>query len=80
MLPACCIEVSFQQSQILQTSRLYVAFRSAQELRIHILMEWVSMAEQMHPSQILPSAMQVVRYNNVKHITAGVIEQRGSVL
>ncbi|CAI9547889.1 unnamed protein product [Staurois parvus] len=37
-----------------------------------ILMEWVSMSEQLHPSLTTPSAMQSVRYNGVKHTATGL--------
>ncbi|CAI9540979.1 unnamed protein product, partial [Staurois parvus] len=37
--------------------KLHVAFRLAQQC-IESFMEWVSMAEQLHPSLTLPSAMQ----------------------
>ncbi|CAI9555327.1 unnamed protein product [Staurois parvus] len=35
-------------------------------------MEWVSMAEQLHPSLTSPSAMQSVGYSGVKHATTGL--------
>ena len=35
-------------------------------------MERVSMAEQLHPSHILASAMQSVGYSGVKHAATGL--------
>ncbi|MED6275703.1 hypothetical protein CHARACLAT_029113 [Characodon lateralis] len=49
------------QSQSLQTSKGHMAFRLAQEQSIQSSMEWVSIAEQLHPSHISQSARQSVR-------------------
>ncbi|MEQ2253397.1 hypothetical protein ILYODFUR_031700 [Ilyodon furcidens] len=49
------------QSQSLQTSKTHMAFRLAQEQSIQSSMEWVSIAEQLHPSHISQSPRQSVR-------------------
>lgn len=46
------------QSQLLQTSKLHVAFRLAQDQYVESFMEWVSMAEQRILTS--PSTMQSV--------------------
>ncbi|KAL0165431.1 hypothetical protein M9458_041184, partial [Cirrhinus mrigala] len=45
---------NFLQSHSLQTCKLHVAFRLAQEQCTESFMEWVSMAEQLHPSHTSP--------------------------
>ena len=40
--------------QSLQTSKLHMALRLAQEQFIESFVEWVSMAEQLHPSHTSP--------------------------
>ncbi|CAI9564583.1 unnamed protein product, partial [Staurois parvus] len=44
------------ESIAIKTSKFYVAFRLAQQC-IESFMEWVSVAEQLHPSLTSPSAM-----------------------
>ncbi|CAI9601744.1 unnamed protein product, partial [Staurois parvus] len=49
------------RESIAKSSKLHVAFRLAQQQSVESFMEWVSMAEQLHPSLTSPSAMQSVR-------------------
>jgi len=53
-------------SQSLQTSKLHVAFGLAQEQCVESFMEWVSMAEQLHPSHTSPSEKQTIGCSGVK--------------
>ncbi|CAI9558849.1 unnamed protein product, partial [Staurois parvus] len=53
----------------LQTSS---GFRLAQQQCVESFMEWVSMAEELHPSLTSPSAMQSVGCSGVKHATTGL--------
>ncbi|CAI9567373.1 unnamed protein product, partial [Staurois parvus] len=48
-------------------SKFHVAFRLAKQQCVESFMEWVSMAKQLHPSLISPSAMQSVGCSGVKH-------------
>ena len=59
----------FLLSQSLQTSKLHVVFRLAQE---QSFMEWVSMAKQLHPSHTSASAMQSDGCSGVKHVATGL--------
>jgi len=52
--------VNFLQSQSLQTSKLHVAFKLAQEQCVESFMEWVSMAEQLHLSEVQCRASNAV--------------------
>ncbi|CAI9614120.1 unnamed protein product, partial [Staurois parvus] len=45
----CTVRRSRQLSAELKTSKVHVAFRIAQQQCIESFMEWVSMAEQLHP-------------------------------
>ena len=68
-----CAEVTnFLQSQSLQTSKLHVAFRLAQEQCVESFIEWVSMAQQPHPSHTSASAMQTIRCSGVTHAATGL--------
>ena len=67
-----CIVANFLQSQSLQTSKLHVAFRLAQQQCVESFMEWVSMAEQLHPSHTSPGAMQSVGCSGVNHAATGL--------
>ncbi|CAI9578858.1 unnamed protein product, partial [Staurois parvus] len=51
---------------------LHVAFRLAQQQCVESFMERVSMAEQLHPSLISPSAMQSVRCRGINHVATGL--------
>ncbi|CAI9549458.1 unnamed protein product [Staurois parvus] len=56
---------------IAKASKLGVAFRLAQEC-VESFMEWVSMAEQLHPSLASPTAMQCGRCSGVKDAATGL--------
>ncbi len=45
---------------------------SSKKQCIESFMEWVFMAEQLHPSHTSPSAMQSVEFRGVKHATTGL--------
>ena len=65
---------NFLQRQLLQTSKLDVAVRLAQEQRVESFMEWVSMAEQLHPSHTSPNAMQSIECSGVKPLDSRAAE------
>ncbi|CAI9601122.1 unnamed protein product, partial [Staurois parvus] len=46
--------------------KLCVAFRLAQQQYVESFMEWIYMAEQLHPSRTSPSAMQSVVCSGLK--------------
>ncbi|CAI9598776.1 unnamed protein product [Staurois parvus] len=57
---------------IVKTSKLGVAFRIAHQQCVESFMEWVSMAEQLHPSLTSPSAKQSIGCRGVKHAATGL--------
>ncbi|KAI2655906.1 Alanine--tRNA ligase [Labeo rohita] len=63
---------SAMKCQSLQTSKLHVAFRLAQEQCAESFVEWV-FHEQLHPSHTSTSATQSVGCSGVKHTTTGLL-------
>lgn len=63
-------------SRLPQPSKRQVALRIPQEHCVESFMEWVSMAEQLHPSLTSPSTVQSFRCSGRKHATSYVFEGR----
>lgn len=53
--------------------------KTSREQSIGSFVEWISMAEQLHPSLTSPSTMQSVKCNGIKHATTG-LQSNGNVL
>lgn len=69
---ALCKVANFLQSQSLQTPKLHVDFRLAQQQCVGSFIEWVCMAKKPHESLTSPSSMQSIGCSNVKHVTTGL--------
>ncbi|CAI9579747.1 unnamed protein product, partial [Staurois parvus] len=66
-----CRSCKLSAMSIAKDPKLHGTFRLAQEQCVESFMEWVSMAEQLHPSLTLPSAMQSIRCSGVKLTPTG---------